>query len=203
MDIPAFTKQVVRFLFQRPLMRQIWKWVALAVAATVLVWSLMRYAGFLLPEVIGSTPRPWVITWGIAAFIVSLVFKWVRQGRQALKEHLSKYLFEGLLPAAVVVFLVFLFNLLYTVPHRIWQDASTIQPPGPLVQFRIPSSNSCTLDPASCRKEPTRSPHRVIPPQLSPSSPAPTSSQITCQQAIEVCSTSDLIQRAFIMQQKL
>lgn len=41
--------------------------------------------------------------------------------------------------------------------------------------------------------------HGVVQPPLSP----PTSSQITCQQAIEVCSTSELIQRAFIMQQRL
>jgi hypothetical protein len=47
--------------------------------------------------------------------------------------------------------------------------------------------------------QPTLRHHGVVQPQL----PPPANTQITCQQAIEVCSIPDLIQRALILQQRI
>lgn len=65
-----------------------------------------------------------------------------------MQDHLVKYLFDGLIPTASVLFVIFLFNLLYTVPHRIRAQASSLTPPK--LSFIVPSQDICSLYPASC-----------------------------------------------------
>jgi hypothetical protein len=161
-------------------------------------------AGLLLSEAFSlflkTNKLPFVLTGlGIISLLNTLAIKWYLHNWQAVREHFRKNLFETQIPVALAVVCYFLYYVLHVVPPQIREEAASIKPP--IILSTIQTPNMCLLDPASC-KQPPLAPRRVVQPQVLPK-PAVASDQLTCQQAIEVCSTPALLQRAYIMQQKL
>jgi hypothetical protein len=157
MDISAPPKNVFHIVFREPSMERIWKCAALDLGMIgTMILARLSYlpSGFLLREAFYSSPKlPWVLSWGILAFVFSLVIKGLRQGWTALTEHFIKHLFEGLIPATLVVILIFLYNVVYVVPNRIWREAASIQlPKNPA--FIVPPSDICTQYSALCKPTP-------------------------------------------------
>jgi hypothetical protein len=121
------------WVFRRPSMRRIWTITApgLVMCAAVFVLQLARihWHGFILSAIreaweISSHVNIFVLSLlGVGAFSVSVVIKFTRHGRQAVREHITKHLFESVIPAAIVLFCLFSYNLFYAVPARIFRDA--------------------------------------------------------------------------------
>lgn len=89
-------------------------------------------------------PRAWKMAWqlrtsaisilGLLSIPVALFIKWRTHGPAAIREHLTKTLFESVLPAFLVVCLAFCYELIFVVPDQIAVEASEplrLHPPTP------------------------------------------------------------------------
>lgn len=128
--------QLAQFIFQKPSLRRIWKWTALGVALVaiaIVARVLLLHLGFLLPEAFSlfrkSLRVPFVLSGlGIIALFINLAIKWYSQDRRAAKDYLRKHLLESQIPAAGALVIVFLYYLVYVVPHQI--RVASIKAPG-------------------------------------------------------------------------
>ena len=73
---------------------------------------------------------------GIVSLIIAVAIKWIREGLQAVIDHMRKILWETLVPSAAAVFLCFfLYNVIYTVPMEIYREAVR---PNQILRVRFP-----------------------------------------------------------------
>jgi hypothetical protein len=135
------------YIFYKPSKRRVWWSTAVAFFLIMIaVVSQMSYIREAVPTL------PWVLSWGIPAFAISVLIKWRRQGREALREHIFKHLFDTLIPAVSIIVTIFLYRLLWTVPQTINAQFLSIKLPIP--SFGPPSSDMCKLDPGACAPRP-------------------------------------------------
>jgi hypothetical protein len=156
--------QLLDTVLHKPSMRRIWNCVVLEFVLFFLIvldlsaplssafpYSMLREAWSL----VGRTP--FVLTGlGLLSLLISLAIKWRKQGRAAARDHLSKHLLESLLPAAFALALIFLYNILIAVPHRIRTDADSMDHPPTYIAKLSPPQNLCIISPGECA--PAKSP---------------------------------------------
>ncbi len=123
-------------IFNRPSMRRVWATAMLDLAACGIVLLARWFYVFrellfsMAHEALGLQSTPFVLSGlGIVAFVISLLIKRNRAGWPAMKEHLAKHLLESLVPAAGALLLFFLYNVIHTIPARIYRDARVITIP--------------------------------------------------------------------------
>lgn len=95
------------------------------------VLALLAYNSwdFVWPLLEEAARRSWqlktsVFSWaGILAIPSSLWIKYRREGWAAMRTHLTKHLFESLIPAAMAVAVIFAYQLFVAVPNRINKES--------------------------------------------------------------------------------
>lgn len=177
-------------------MRRIWICVGLEFALFFLI--VLGLSAPLTSAFLYSTAReawslvgrtPFVLTGiGLLSLLITLATKWRRQGRAAAKDHLSKHLLESLLPAAFALTLIFLYNVLIAVPHRIRTDRESTDHPARYIAKLSPPQNPCIISPGECA--PTK-PHTEEKPDISIRLVYPTAP------AVYFINTSDVILRDY------